>query len=165
MTLLRTALIACFATFATCVAADTAPDGSKGRFTMSPVDGGLMRLDTETGAVALCTKKSETWVCEPIDDHSGASGDKAKLEMENKALKDRIKDLETSAAAAKSAPGSDDQSGPPGGVTKLPTEQEVDKAMDYVERIYKKFKDRIQKLDQPPAKPAPKIGEDGKGAL
>ena len=46
----------------------------KGRYTMTPVEGGFMRLDTQTGAVALCTRKSETWTCEPVDDKS-ASGD------------------------------------------------------------------------------------------
>ena len=146
-------------------AADPATDGAKGRYTMTPVEGGLMRLDTETGAVALCTRKAETWVCDPVDDRSAASGDKAKLEAENKALRDHIKELEASAANSKTTPGNGYPTDPPGGVTKLPTEEEVDKAMDYVERIFKKFRDRIQKLDHPPANPAPKPGEDGKGAL
>ena len=36
---------------------------------------------------------------------------------------------------------------PPGGITKLPTEEEVDKALDYVERMFKKFRDRMQKFE------------------
>ncbi|MEQ1672201.1 MAG: hypothetical protein ABL893_15205, partial [Hyphomicrobium sp.] len=77
---------------------------AKGRFAMTPVDGGFMRLDTETGAVALCTRKADAWACEPVDDKTAASDDKAKIEAENKALKDRIKALEESQAAGKPAP-------------------------------------------------------------
>lgn len=145
--------------------AEVSAESDKGRFSMTPVDGGLMRLDAETGAVALCTKKTDTWVCEPVADRSEGSADRAKLEVENQALKARIKDLEASTSANKMPPGVDDPTGAPGGVTKLPTEEEVDKAMDYVERIYKKFRDRLQKLEQSPSLPAPKSSEDGKSAL
>ena len=145
--------------------AENAADTTKGRYTMIPVEGGLMRLDTESGAVALCTRKGEGWVCDPVDDRS-ASSDKAKLEAENKALKDRIRSLENDAANSRSAQGGGNNSDAPGGVAKLPTEEEVDKAMDYVERIFKKFRDRLQKIEPPaPATPAPKSGEDGKSAL
>lgn len=128
---------------------------AKGRFAMTPVDGGFMRLDTETGAVALCTRKADAWACEPVDDKTAASDDKAKIEAENKALKDRIKALEESQAAGKPAPDGGYQTEPPGGISKLPTEEEVDKALDYVERMFKKFRDRVQKFETP-SDPAPK---------
>ena len=131
----------------------------KGRYTMTPVEGGFMRLDTQTGAVALCTRKGETWTCEPVDDKSASGDDKAKLEAENKALKDRVRDLEAPAPDGKT-PDS-----PPGGVTKLPTEKEVDEALDYVERMYKKFRDRLQKIQPAPGTKPATPGEGGSGAL
>lgn len=131
----------------------------KGRYTMTPVEGGFMRLDTETGTVALCTRKGDTWTCEPVDDKAASSDDKAKLEAENKALKDRVKDLEAT------APDSKAPDGPPGGVTKLPTEKEVDEALDYVERMYKKFRDRLQKIQPAPGTPPATPGDGNSGAL
>ena len=131
----------------------------KGRYTMTPVEGGFMRLDSETGAVALCTRKGETWACEPVDDKAASGDDKAKLEAENKALKDRVKDLEATAPDGKAPDG------PPGGITKLPTEKEVDEALDYVERMYKKFRDRLQKIQPAPGIPPATPGDGNSGAL
>ncbi len=143
------------------VSAEPAAEG-KGRFTMSPVEGGLMRLDTETGAVALCTRKADAWACEAVKDGTG-SDEKAKIEAENKSLKERIKKLEE---LANSLPPLDAPAPaePPGGITKLPTEEEVDKALDYVERMFKKFRDRIQKFEQQPGGATPKPGGNS-GAL
>lgn len=151
-------IAAASASLTVCAAADPAPE-TKGRYTMTPVEGGFMRLDTESGAVSLCTRKAEVWSCEPVSDKSASNDDKVRLEAENKDLKDRIKALESTSP----------QTQAPGGVTKLPTEKEVDEALDYVERMYKKFRDRIQKLDPPPstapATPPAKPSEGGPGAL
>jgi hypothetical protein len=130
---------------------------TKGRYTMTPVEGGFMRLDTETGSVALCTRKGETWTCEPVSDKAASPEDKTRLEAENKALKDRVRELEAAGPTDKTPDG------PPGGVTKLPSEKEVDEALDYVERMYKKFRDRLQKIQ--PAPSLPKPGDGGSGAL
>lgn len=139
-----------------CVAlADTVDDG-KGRYTMSPVDGGVLRLDRETGAMALCTRKGDKIVCDPVEDRAlDEAGRLSKLEAENRALKDRIKVLEES-ATVNGAPTTPDASQ---NKMQLPTEEEVDKALDYAERMFKKFRDRIQKADPSQPKPAP--GEGG----
>ena len=155
---------------ATTASADPAIEG-KGRYSMAPVEGGFMRLNSETGAVALCTRKGDAWACEPVADTSAATSGAARLEAENKALKDRVKSLEDAAAAGKApVEGSDATAGAPGGISKLPTEKEVDEALDYVERMYKKFRDRMQSIDKTPSTPAPntpapKPGESGSGAL
>jgi hypothetical protein len=125
------------------------PDDGKGRFAMSPIDGGFLRLDKETGAVALCTRKSEAWLCEPVEDKTRGSDDKfARLEAENKSLKDRVKSLEEALETNKQ-PNTAEGPPPPSPKMQLPTEEEVDKAMDYVERIFKKFKDRIDRMEKP----------------
>lgn len=143
------------------VSAETAADG-KGRFSMTPVEGGLMRLDTETGAITLCTRKADAWACDPVKDGT-ASDDKTRIEAENKALKERIKKLEDLASSLPPIDGPTPAE-PPGGITKLPTEEEVDKALDYVERMFKKFRDRVQKFEQQPGSTQPKPGGNS-GAL
>ncbi len=76
------------------------PSDRDGRYTMSPVEGGVLRLDRNTGAMALCTRKSDTLICEPVEDRAAdITGQLTKLEAENRALKDRIKALEDAAAS------------------------------------------------------------------
>ena len=153
-------------------AAAETPDVSNGRYTMSPVDGGFLRLDKQTGAVAMCARSSGDWACNPVQDHTAAapSNELSKLEEENEALKDRIKALEESLESGKAAPppSSGPHEGPPGGKVQLPTDEEVDQALDYMELIYKKFRDRIKDLDKPaspPAPPADDSAKPGKGSL
>jgi hypothetical protein len=132
---------------ATLAAGPTTAEEIADRYTMSPVEGGFLRLDKETGAVAMCARKNEAWVCDAVEDRSGAATD-SKLETENKDLKARIKALED-ALDNVATPTTPPDTGPPAPKTQLPTEEEVDQALDYVERIFKKFRDRLKKLDEP----------------
>ena len=160
--MLGTVLLGCFI-ITSAIAQPVAE--SRGRYTMTPAEGGFMRLDTESGAVSLCTHKADTWACEPVNDKTNSSAGEARLETENKNLKDRIKVLEERLSQRDAQANGNPPVDAPGGVSKLPSEKEVDEALDYVERLYKKFRDRIQKLDPPPSVPAPKSGDSGSGAL
>lgn len=130
--------------------AETPADSSR-RFTMSPVDGGFLRLDKQTGAVAMCARTGNDWACKPVEDQTKAtSNELSRLEAENKELKDRVKALEENLETAKPAPGGGPLAeGPPGGKTQLPTDEEVDQALDYLSRVYKKVREHIKDLDKP----------------
>ena len=144
--LIVAAMISCMA-LAPGADADT-PDDGKGRFVLSPVEGGFLRLDKETGAVSHCALKGQQWQCEPVDERAHPAGDRpARLEAENKALKDRVKALEESLETGK-PPLSESTPIPPGKM-QLPSEEDVDKALDYAERLFKKFRDRIQRIEKP----------------
>ena len=84
-------------------AATETPADPNGRYTMSPVDGGFLRLDKQTGAVAMCAHSGGDWACNPVRDSATAapSDEVSKLEDENKALKARIKALEESLESSK----------------------------------------------------------------
>lgn len=126
------------------------PDNGNGRYTMTPVDGGFIRLDTQTGGVALCTGKDQTWSCEPLPDRSSArTGNEAsRLETENRELRDRVQALEDRLKGAPS-PTEVPPVEAPNGKTQMPSEQEIDQALDYVERVFKKLRDRVQKYQSP----------------
>lgn len=126
------------------------PDNGAGRYTMTPVDGGFIRLDTQTGGVALCTGKEQTWSCEPLPDRSSArTGDEtSRLETENRDLRDRIQALEDRLKVA-APPTEIPPIDTPNGKAQLPSEQEIDQALDYVERVFKKLRDRVQKYQAP----------------
>jgi hypothetical protein len=120
-----------------------------GRYSMSPTDGGFVRLDTQTGAMALCANKDSAWSCTDMPESADASRKRIDaLEKENKSLKDEISRLEDSAAGL-GPPGSE----PPKQFA-MPDEKDVDKAFDYIESMIKKFRERVKKLEE-------KDGSDG----
>jgi hypothetical protein len=131
-------------------AASSAAQERQGRYTLSPAENGFVRLDTVTGAMSLCSRKEQAWTCEPMDDKAKALREQVEqLTAENRALRAEIDRLE------KAQPGDRDGSGQafrqerPGNRSfDLPSEQDVDRALDYVERIYKKFRDRLRQLEQ-----------------
>lgn len=104
------------------------PDTENGRFTMSPVADGVMRLDSRTGQISLCRKKNESWACEAVAD------DRAAYEKEIGRLQNKVTSLETELGRGKK----DD--------LKLPNDADVDRAMKFFENILRRFKTMIDNL-------------------
>lgn len=124
-------------------AAGVASQDRQGRFVMSPAENGFARLDTETGAMSLCTSRNEKWVCEPMEDEAKA------LRGEIERLRGEVRRLEEQAALADRSPGETPPSAErPERELQLPSEEEVDKALDYMESIFRKFRDRIKRFEE-----------------
>jgi hypothetical protein len=129
-------------------------DDKAGRFTMTPADGGALKLDTVTGATSFCTRASGEWVCTPTKD-----GDQA-MRREIEGLKGEVLVLKEQLTKMEEIAGIGDPSkDPPGGRGKveLPTEKDVDQAFDYVERMVRKLRERLNKVEQE-TKPSPLPG-------
>ncbi|MGE0238752.1 MAG: hypothetical protein AB7F09_15230 [Parvibaculaceae bacterium] len=102
-----------------------------GRYVLEKVEQGFLRLDSETGAVALCAAKDGVWECAAIKDQGlDLTADVARLEAENEKLKARVAELEKS-----------------GGTTKLPSDQEVDRMMDIFGKMFDRFLDFAREMD------------------
>jgi hypothetical protein len=112
-----------------------------GRYSMAPADGGgFARLDTETGAMAICQRSGSEWVCRDMQDNSRQLlVERDKLAAENKHLKDELKRLED-IVAANSGRGPEPK-------LNLPTEEDVDKALSYLDRMLKKFREKLKELE------------------
>lgn len=145
-----------------------AQDARPGRYAMNPADGGgFVRLDTLTGEMSLCTRQDERWSCTTMsDDTTKSRGEVDDLKRENTALKAEIKRLDEMLGLGEKAPGAlppgsdaPARPGAPGGPGfRLPTEREVDQALDYFTNILKKFQDRLKRLEEhspPPSKGTP----------
>lgn len=128
-----------------------------GRYTMSPADGGVIRLDRETGAMAFCSGKEGSWSCKDMPETESAlkkrveelEGEKRALEAE-KQLRDGAPPTtgpSTKAPAPGEPPSANAVPSPPGDLP-VPNEQDVDKLFDYVEGMMKKFKERMDRLEK-----------------
>ena len=126
---------------------------SAGRYTMHKAEDGIVRLDTQTGAMSLCRKSDDAWACAPMADANGdGRAEIAKLRRENQRLRAEVKRLD--GLLDQGVPQSEDPSDPsrPGGTKKpglrLPSEKEVDQALDYFENMLRKFQDRLKRLER-----------------
>jgi hypothetical protein len=122
------------------------PDTAAGRFTMYPADGGFLRMDTQTGQMSMCKSAGSTWSCAALpDERLALEQQNDVLKRENQDLKSAVKRLEDLAGVGPGErPNSDGKSGPS---VQLPTEEDVDKAMSYVQRMLKKFKEKIREFE------------------
>lgn len=136
-----------------------AATGEGGRYSMSPSGDGFVRLDRETGAMTYCSRKAESWSCEAMADGQEALHKEIeRLEAENKALMADKKHLEEMLGLGEegSTGGARPEGGsPPGGTFKVPSEEDVDKMFDYLEGMIRKFKERVQKLEEKSGPPQP----------
>lgn len=124
------------AAFVEPAAAQQGDDQRPGRFSLQPVDGGVLRLDTQTGAVSLCTGRGATWSCTAVSDQRQIS-EAERLAAENRELKAENHRLAEQLAATP----------PVGKRFELPSERDVDAALDYAERMMKRFKERLKAFD------------------
>lgn len=129
-------------------------DDAPGRYTVTPTEGGFIRMDTQTGAMSMCAGKEGEWTCKAMPDDQKVLQDKiAQLEAENRKLQDENRRLEDvlglgpDKPADGSSPSQPGPSGAPKESFKLPTEKDLDQAFDYFEGMLKKFQDRLKKLE------------------
>ena len=108
-----------------------APESENGRYSMSPVADGVLRLDTRTGQVSLCRQKSDSWICEATAD------DRAAYEKEIAGLQAKVASLE---AELGHRPGGSD--------LKLPSDAEVDRVMKFFETVFRRFIGMIEGLQR-----------------
>src|SRR5580698_7364748 len=70
---------------------DSTPDTSGGRYTLNKVTDGFVRLDTQTGEVALCSQRAVGWACQVApEDRAVFESEIARLRNENAALKQTL---------------------------------------------------------------------------
>lgn len=110
-----------------------AQDAENGRYTMTPVEGGFLRLDTRTGDVALCKPAGDSVQCRmTANERDALQSEIDRLAKENEELKSRL-------AGATPAP-------PP--TARPPAKQEMDQALDFAERFMRRMM-RIMRDEEP----------------
>ena len=140
------------------VAAQSAPDSENGRYTMSPIPEGKLRLDTRTGTVSTCTRNDAGWACYAVPDERLA------LEAEIGRLQAEVEKLKTELAAGPSVSGKIEEALPKSDSLKkaepkvaeenrrieipLPSDQDVDRVMSLLERAWRRLMDMANRMQK-----------------
>jgi hypothetical protein len=71
--------------------AQAMPDTENGRYALSPVTDGVIRLDTRTGAVSTCSNNGNGWACYEVPDERAAlDAEIGRLQADNQKLKAQL---------------------------------------------------------------------------
>ena len=117
-----------------------ASGSGSGRYTMHKADDGFVRLDTQTGRVSLCQKDDGGWACKTMDDAvQPIEQELARLKAENEKLRAEVKRLDE--IAGLDGQRKDRQ-------LRLPSEKEIDGALNYLDRMIRKFRERFKQFER-----------------
>lgn len=152
------AIVAVTTVSGTLVAAQSAPDGDNGRYSMTPIPEGVLRLDTRTGTVSTCSRNGAGWACYAVPDERSA------LDAEIGRLQAEVETLKGQVAAGPPVSGKIDEALPKSDSLKkgepkaaegdrkleipLPSDQDLDRAMSFLEKAWRRLIDmanRVQK--------------------
>ena len=120
-----------------------APGTGEARYSFHKVDDGFLRLDTQTGEAALCSRQAVGWACLAApEDRAVLENEIARLRSENGALKNALisRGLPLPPGIV-SAPGNERGGGD--WTFRLPSDADVDRAMAFVGRIWHRLVEAI----------------------
>ena len=133
------------------------PDNENGRYTMSQVADGVIRLDTRTGAVSTCNSGSAGWACYAVPDERAAyDAEIGRLQAENEKSKAEIEKLRTELASRppiadektnEALPKSDSLKKPEPKAAEvprkleipLPSDHDMDRVMSFLEQAWRRL--------------------------
>ena len=141
--LLLSAALACAC--GTLVRAASAAEGSDtGRFSLMPYEDGLLRLDSRTGGISLCSIDAGVLTCRAgADERSALEAEIDRLSRENATLRDKVGSPAPDASPAP-APAPDTPQGTLPDAPRLrgdrgPADADVDHALDLAERFMRRM--------------------------
>lgn len=139
--------------------AQAKPDTENGRYALSPIADGVLRLDTRTGAVSTCNNSGTGWACYAVPDERAAFDTEiGRLQAENEKLKAQLaeRDGMVGGKAEDVLPKSDSLKKPEPKVAEgdrkieipLPSDRDLDRMMTFLEKAWRRLiemANRVQK--------------------
>jgi hypothetical protein len=139
--------------------AQSQPDGENGRYALSPVSDGVIRLDTRTGAVSTCANSGAGWACYAVPDERAAlDAEIGRLQADNEKLKTELAAREPTVGGKIDEPlpktDSLTKPGPKAADNErkieipLPSDRDLDRVMSFLEQAWRRLVEmanRIQK--------------------
>jgi hypothetical protein len=145
--MLRTACLVAVLVGTQAAHAQTAtPDTDNGRFTFSQIKDELLRLDTRTGQVSICSRGTVNWTCQAVPDERAAlEGEIARLQGETAVLK---REMIARGLPLPEGMRSDSSAARPQIELKLPNDADIDRLMTFMEKIWRRLIDLVQGMQK-----------------
>lgn len=128
------------------LADEPTPDTEGGRYVFSKQATGVLRLDTRSGAVSLCTEQPVGWACQTApEDRAVFENEIARLQSENAALKKAMlgRGLPLPPGVAPDASTAQNDS-----TLRLPSDADIDRAIAFVGHVWQRFMDAIARAQK-----------------
>jgi hypothetical protein len=131
-------------------AGTTPPDTAGGRYMFEKQPDGLLRLDTQSGEVALCSQRAVSWSCVAApEDRAVLEDEIARLRAENAALKKEILSRGLPLPpGANPQPGSEPSTTQNGVTLPLPSDADIDRMVAYAGQLWHRFIDAIERAQK-----------------
>jgi len=146
------AVIAALCLTAPTIADEVTPDTAGGRYVFRKQADGFVRLDTQTGELALCSQKPVGWVCEAApEDRAALENVIARLQVENAALKKDIlaRDLPLPPGVMPEQPAAQSSEIQNGKTTlHLPSDADIDRVVTFAGHVWQRFVDAVERAQK-----------------
>jgi hypothetical protein len=139
--------------------ADPMPDSQNGRYVLSPVADGVIRLDTKTGDVSTCSTSGSGWACYAVPDERAAlDAEIGRLQAENERLKAQLAAREPTASGKidEPLPKSDSLKKPEPKTAEgerkieipLPSDRDMDRMMSFLEQAWRRLVEMANQIQK-----------------
>jgi cell division protein FtsB len=146
--------------------AQSTPDNENGRYVLSPIPDGVIRLDTRTGAVSTCNNAGSGWACYAVPDERAAyDAEIGRLQAENEKSKAELEKLKAELTArAPTVEGKTDEALPKSDSLKktepkvaegerkieipLPSDRDMDRVMSFLEQAWRRLVEMANRMQK-----------------
>ena len=139
--------------------AQSMPDRENGRYTLSPVADGVVRLDTRTGAVSTCSNTGTGWACYAVPDEREALDQEiGRLQADNEKLKAQLaaREPDVTGKIDEPLPKTDSLKKPEPKVADgerrieipLPSDRDMDRVMSFLEQAWRRLVEMANRMQK-----------------
>ena len=150
--------------------AQSMPDNENGRYALSPIPDGVIRLDTRTGAVSTCSNGGAGWACYAVPDERAAyDAEIGRLQGENEKSKAEVEGLKAELASRPPAEDKTAEALPKEALPKsdslkkagpkvaegerkieipLPSDRDMDRVMSFLEQAWRRLVEMANRMQK-----------------
>ena len=123
------------------------PDAENGRYSFREMNGELLRLDSRTGQLSTCSKRTVGWACQIApDERTVLENEISRLQSDNAELKrNAVAGLSPPSASRPERSPQTKQEEP---ALKLPSDAELDRVMSFFEKVWRRLIDMVNSVQR-----------------